>query len=266
MLSMQLLNDLGMLVILYLRKDDTSKLLNLFTTGLELTSALIAVLIAIAYVSVGISYFVLLLVVSSLGMLVLKQYALMRHKLEALVEERTEELRLKSIELERQATHDKLTGLFNRRYADDYLQREIQVARESGHNFSIALADIDHFKQINDCHSHAVGDEVLRQVADILVDRCRKTDMVARYGGEEFLLCFPDTDADFAEQICSQIRMAVQNADWPEINDRPGAKTGVTLSIGIAEVGSDSRRTTILNDADTCLYEAKNNGRNRIVS
>ena len=266
MLSMQLLNDLGMLAFLYLRKDDASKLLNLFTTGLELASVLIAVLIAVAYVTVGTSYFVLLLIVSSLGMLVLKQYALMRHKLEALVEERTEELRLKSIELERQATHDKLTGLFNRRYADDYLQREIQIADQSGRDFTIALADIDHFKQINDGYSHAVGDAVLRQVADILVDRCRKTDMVARYGGEEFLLCFPDTDSDFAEQICYQIRMAVQNASWAGIDDRIGEEISITLSFGIAQVSDDARRTTILHDADTRLYEAKNKGRNRIVS
>jgi diguanylate cyclase (GGDEF)-like protein len=219
-----------------------------------------------AYVSVGMSYLVLLLIVSSLGMLALKQYALMRHKLEMLVDERTEELRLKSIELERQATHDKLTGLYNRRYADDYLQREIETARKNGVDFSIALADIDHFKQINDCHSHAIGDEVLRQVAALLRDRCRKTDMVARYGGEEFLLCFPATDADFAEQICQQIRIAVQHADWSGINEQIDGEIAVTLSFGVAEIGGDFRRTTILNNADTCLYAAKNDGRNRIVS
>jgi len=266
MLSMQFLNDLGMLVIVYLRRENPAKLLNVFTTGLELTSVLIAVLIAVAYVAPSTSYLVLLLIVSSLGMLALKQYALMRHKLEALVDERTEELRLKSIELERQATHDKLTGLFNRRYADDYLQREIDTARRCGSDFSIALADIDHFKQINDQYSHAVGDAVLRQVAVLLRDRCRKTDMVARYGGEEFLLCFPNTDVDFAEQICQQIRAAVEHADWSELNRQTGEEIAITVSFGIAQVGGDSRRTTILNDADTCLYAAKNEGRNRIVS
>ena len=265
-LSMQFINDLGMMVLLYIRKIRPSSLLNVFTTGVELVSVLIAIVVAIAYSTFDISYFVLLLVVLSIGMLVLKQYALMRRRLEALVEERTEELRLKTVELERQATHDKLTGLFNRRYADDYLLREIEIARRHDRELTIALADIDHFKQINDRFSHGIGDEVLRRVADILVDRCRKTDVVARYGGEEFLLCFPDTDSDFAEQICTQIRIAVETADWSDIDSRIGQQIKVTLSFGIAALGNDSRRTTILNDADTRLYQAKNKGRNRIVS
>jgi diguanylate cyclase (GGDEF)-like protein len=265
-LSMQLVNDLGMMVLLHLRNLKPSSLLNVFTTGVELVSVLIAILFAVAYTSLGSNYFGLLLVVTSIGMLVLKQYAIMRLRLEALVQERTEELRLKTIELERQATHDKLTGLLNRRYADDYMAREIEVARRHNRTLTIALADIDHFKKINDRFSHGIGDEVLRRVADILVDRCRKTDLVARYGGEEFLLCFPDTDPDFAEQICSQIRMAVENADWSDINERIGQEISITMSFGIAAMSSDSRCTTILNDADTRLYQAKNTGRNRVVS
>ena len=265
-LSMQFVNDLGMMVLLYLRKLKPSSLLNVFTTGVEIVSVLIAIVIAMAYTTLDTTYFVLLLVVLTIGMLVLKQYALMRHKLEALVEDRTEELRLKSIEMERQATHDMLTGLHNRRYVDHYLQRELEEARQHGRDLTIALADIDHFKQINDRFSHSVGDEVLRRIAEILVDRCRKTDVVARYGGEEFLLCFPDTDSEFAGQICSQIRMAVQNEDWTELNERIGQQLKVTLSFGIAAMGSDSRRTTILHDADTHLYQAKDKGRNRIVS
>jgi len=204
--------------------------------------------------------------VLSLGMLLLKQFAQMRYKLEALVDERTEELRLKSMELERQATHDTLTGLFNRRYADDYLQREIEATRRHDRDFTIALADIDHFKQINDRYSHAVGDEVLCRVANILVDRCRKTDVVARYGGEEFLLCFPDTSSDFAEQICGQIRTAIERADWSAVTPQSGEQLKITVSFGIAEVGDESRRTTILSDADTRLYEAKHKGRNRVVA
>jgi diguanylate cyclase (GGDEF)-like protein len=210
--------------------------------------------------------FVLLLIVLSLGMLVLTRYADMRHRLELLVEERTDELRRKSLELERQATHDKLTGLFNRRYADDYLQREIENAKRHGREFTIALADIDHFKQINDRFSHAAGDEVLRRIARILVNRCRKTDVVARYGGEEFLLCFPETSTDFAEQICGQIRVAVEKADWSGIAHLVGDDFHITISFGIAEIGQDSRRTTILGDADSRLYQAKHGGRNRVVA
>ena len=266
LLSMQLTNDLGMLAIVYLRKGDPARLLNVFSTGVELVSGLIAVVVAISFVILELSAFTLLLVVLSIGMLVLKRYAEMRHRLEMLVEERTDELRRKSLELERQATHDKLTGLFNRRYADDYLQREIENSKRRGRDFTIALADIDHFKQINDRFSHAAGDEVLRRIARILVNRCRKTDVVARYGGEEFLLCFPETSADFAEQICGQIRAAIEKADWSAIAHLVGDDFHITISFGVAEISLDSRRTTILGDADSRLYQAKHGGRNRVVA
>jgi len=261
MLSVQALNDAIMTVLMYLRKTDPSSMLNAFSVGVELASAPIAVLVAIVFDTMEIPVFVLLLFALTLGMLVLKQFAEMRNKLEALVDERTEELRIKSLELERQATHDTLTGLHNRRYADDFLQREIETAKRYNRPFTIALADIDHFKHVNDSHSHAIGDKVLRRIAKILSNRCRKTDMVARYGGEEFLLGFPDTSAEFAEQICSQIRLAVERTNWSDI----GEGIRLTVSFGIAEVGIDSRRTTILNDADTRLYQAKHKGRNRIV-
>ncbi len=265
MLSMQLLNDFSMLAIIYLRNGDPSKLLNVFSTGVELASVLIAVVVAIVYVRMEPMAVALVLIVLSLGMFVLKQYAQMRDRLEALVEERTEELRQKSQELERQATHDKLTGLFNRRYADDYLQRQIETANRHDRDFTIALADIDRFKQINDQYSHAIGDEVLCRVAEILVNRCRKTDVVARYGGEEFLLCFPDTDTDFAEQICGEIRTAVENADWSPIAEKIGGHIHITISFGIAQAGNDTRRTSIVSAADTRLYQAKKKGRNLVV-
>ncbi len=265
MLSMQVLNDLSMLVIIFLRKGNPAKLLNVFSTGVELGSVLIAVVAAIVYVRMEPAVIALVFIVLSLGMFVLRQYAEMRHKLEALVEERTTELQEKSIELERQATHDKLTSLFNRRYADDYLERQIESARRYDRDFTIALADIDHFKQINDRFSHAVGDEVLRRVAEILANRCRKTDVVARYGGEEFLLCFPDTNSDFAEQICGDIRTAVENADWSEVCEEIGTQLYITISFGIAQAGNDMRRTAILSAADTRLYQAKKKGRNLVV-
>ena len=254
-----------MLIIVYLRKGDPSKLLNVFSTGVELGSVLIAVVVAIVYVRMESAVVALVLIVLGLGMFVLKQYAQMRHKLEALVEERTMELQEKSLELERQATHDELTRLFNRRYADDYLERQIESASRYDRDFTIALADIDHFKQINDRFSHAIGDEVLRRVAEILVNRCRKTDVVARYGGEEFLLCFPDTNSDLAEQICGDIRTAVENADWSEISEEICTHLYITISFGIAQAGNDTRRTSILSVADTRLYQAKNKGRNLVV-
>ncbi len=265
-LSMQLVNDLGMLIVLRLRKQDPAKLLNGFTAAVELGSVLIAVLVALVYVQYDTAVFALLLVVLSIGMLVLKRYAEMRFKLEALVDERTEELRIKSRELERQATHDTLTGLYNRRFADEYLTREIEKTRRSDREFAVALADIDHFKQINDRYSHASGDLVLRRVAHILTSRCRQSDVVARYGGEEFLLCFPDTGIESAERICGQLRRAVENADWSDVGTKDGRDLVITMSIGIARVRADSRCESVLSEADARLYRAKNKGRNRVVA
>ena len=266
MLSMQLLNDLSMTIIMRLRDAAAESRLNVLSTTVEIASILMAILLALIYMRMETSVLVLTLLVSSLGMALLKQFARMHYRLEALVDERTEELRIKSLELERQATHDKLTGLFNRRYADDFLQREIDASQRHNRDFTIALADVDHFKRINDRFSHAVGDEVLCRIAKILVDRCRKTDVVARYGGEEFLLCFPDTSSQFAEQICGQIRTAVERADWSGLAEQGSDDIRITISFGVAEVGNDTRRTTILSDADTRLYQAKHGGRNRIIA
>ena len=262
MLSMQGINDGIMAVMINLRKVPSTPTLSAFSVAVELASVPLAILVAVVFASTSLPVLVLLLFSMSLGMLVLKKYAEMRNELEALVAERTEELRIKTLELEEQATHDKLTGLFNRRYADDYLKREIEKSKRYDTPFTIALADLDHFKRVNDHHSHAIGDAVLRRVAEILTNRCRKTDVVARYGGEEFLLCFPDTTAHFAEQICSEIRAAIEKTDWSDI----GMGIRMTISFGIAEAGIDSRRASILNDADTRLYKAKHKGRNRIVS
>jgi diguanylate cyclase (GGDEF)-like protein len=262
MLSMQGMNDGIMAIMMYLRRRDPSEMLNVFSVAVELASVPLAILVAVVYANMQLPVFVLLLFAMSLGMLVLKKFAHMRNRLEALVDQRTEELRVKTLELEEQATHDKLTGLANRRFVDDFLQREIENARRYDRPFTIALADIDHFKRVNDSHSHAIGDKVLCRVAKILANRCRKTDVVARYGGEEFLLCFPETGSAFAEQICSEIRTAIEKTDWSDI----GLGIRLTISFGIAETGIDSRPTTLLNDADTRLYQAKHKGRNRIVS
>ena len=132
---------------------------------------------------------------------------------------------------------------------------------------SPARADVDHFKSINDRFSHAVGDEVLRRVGRIMSERCRKTDVVARYGGEEFLLCFPDTESTFATQICGQIRQAVEQADWTDLQGGSGrVLRKVTVSIGIAEARGNTRRAAVISKADTHLYRAKNAGRNRVIS
>jgi diguanylate cyclase (GGDEF)-like protein len=261
-LGMQVLNDAGMLGLLWVGGRSFAGFFNSFSYALELGAGATAVLVALVYNSMATAVFVLLLAVLSIGMLALQRFAHMRQKLELLVEERTKSLRDKTLELEQQATRDNLTGLFNRRYADQYVARQLEVAKQHSEPFAVTLADIDLFQQINDRHSHATGDMVLRRVAEILHDRCRETDMVARYGGEEFLICFPHTDLRSAGALCEQLRTAVETTNWSTW----GVGVGVTISFGIAECWPDSSPDALLDTADRALYRAKNDGRNRVVA
>ena len=261
-LVMQIINEAGMFVYLLTRDGDPTKVVNRFSTGVEIASGFIGVLVALVFSRLEMGIFILLLVILSLGMFVLRRFAIMRNHLELLVAERTAELQRKSEELERKATHDKLTGLYNRRYADDYLEREIEAALRYQENFTIALADIDHFKKVNDHYSHEIGDRVLKRVATVLRDSCRTTDTIARYGGEEFLLCFPRTNANDALGICEKLRLAIESCDWTDL----APNMALTISFGIAQIDVNSRRKSILREADKHLYAAKNLGRNRVVA
>ena len=261
-LGMQLINDVGMMFMLYLRNMDPKLVFNGFTMVVEYVAAAAGIVLAIAFTNEPLPYFVLLLAVFAAGMLVIMKYALMRVRLENLVDERTEELKVQAEEFERQATHDKLTGLPNRRHADSYLQQQVDIAQRGRRSGALALADVDHFKRINDGYSHAIGDQVLERVARILRDGCRKTDFVARYGGEEFMLYFPDTGVERAMQVCSELRQAVQGADWSDI----APDFAVTISFGLAEIRDDAHSRTLLDEADTRLYRAKREGRNRVIA
>ena len=260
--SMQAINDLGMMLMLYLRDTDPRLVFNRFTTVVEFVSGAAGIVLAFAFTNESLPYFVLLLAVLAAGMLVIMKYALMRVRLEKLVDERTEELRVQAEEFERQATHDKLTGLPNRRHADSYLQQQVDLAQRRKRTGALALADVDHFKRINDGYSHAIGDQVLERVARILREGCRKTDFVSRYGGEEFMLYFPDTGVDRALQVCTELRRSVEGADWSDI----APDFAVTVSFGLAEIRDDVHSRTILDEADTRLYRAKREGRNRVIA
>jgi diguanylate cyclase (GGDEF)-like protein len=261
-LGMQVLNDVGMLVLYRLGRRSLSGFFNGFSYALELGAGATAVLVALIYNTMEPAVLVLTLAVLSVGMLALRQFADMRHKLELIVAERTQKLEEKSRELEQQATRDNLTGLFNRRYADEYLARELETCRSERHHLTIALADIDFFKRVNDLHSHATGDAVLRAVATTLRERCRPSDVLARYGGEEFLLCFPSTELREARLICEELRAAVESGNWAQL----GLASGVTISFGIAEFRADPSPERLLNRADVRLYQAKNGGRNLVVA
>jgi diguanylate cyclase (GGDEF)-like protein len=261
-LSMQALNDIGMLGLMRAAGRSTAGFFSTFSYALEVGSGATAVLVALIYNTMETSAFVLLLAVLCVGMLALRQFANMHYKLELIVDERTKDLREKTRELELLATRDKLTGLYNRRYADQFLEQQLASTRRYRQDLTIALADIDFFKQINDRHSHAAGDEVLIRVAAILRERCRKTDMIARYGGEEFLICFPHTDLEQARTLCEALRAAVETADWSFLT----STAGVTISFGVADLRADTAPRAVLGRADRNLYAAKNRGRNRIVA
>jgi diguanylate cyclase (GGDEF)-like protein len=260
--AMQVINEGGFMALVRIRGQAARDSLSLFDTATELTAGLIGVLVAITWMSLEIEAFMLLLGVLLAGMLALKRFAEMRLRLERLVAERTEALQEKTRQLEELAAQDTLTGLCNRRRADEFLRREIARAARTGHPLCIALADIDHFKQINDGHSHGIGDRVLERVARIFAERMRESDFVARYGGEEFLFCFSGAREPDAARVCEELRLAVEREDWDRV--APGLR--VTMSVGMAAYRGEPEMQALLDRVDKRLYEAKRLGCNRVVA
>jgi diguanylate cyclase (GGDEF)-like protein len=261
LLSMQVVNEGGFMALVRIRGQAARDSLSLFDTATELTAGLIGVLVAITWNSLELDVLLLLLVVLVAGMLALKRFAEMRLRLERLVAERTEALQDKTRQLEELAAQDTLTGLYNRRRADEFLRREFARAARTGHPLCIALADIDQFKQINDGHSHGIGDRVLERVAQIFADRTRESDLVARYGGEEFIFCFIGATEQDAARVCEELRLAVEREDW----ERVATGLQVTMSMGIAAREGETEVQVLMDRVDKRLYEAKRLGRNRVV-
>jgi diguanylate cyclase (GGDEF)-like protein len=158
------------------------------------------------------------------------------------------------------AAHDELTGLYNRHYLDEFLQKEYASATRHGRTFTIAIMDLDHFKLINDNHGHLVGDHVLVDAAGLIKNRLRTSDLAFRFGGEEFLLVFPDTGMEEARLICEDLRQQMGGRGLG------GLETGkITASFGIAQMeAAGESLDTLLARADGALYAAKDRGRNRV--
>jgi len=173
---------------------------------------------------------------------------------------RLEVARMETERYKRLAMEDALTGLANRRQLDERLESLVRESRKSGHCVTVALADVDHFKGINDRFSHAVGDEVLRCVGEILRAHCRLGDLAGRFGGEEFMLVFRNLEMRAASEICERVRLAVEDWDWKSIHPQ----LRVTLSMGLASSGSFDNSQGLMDAADHWLYEAKHHGRNQI--
>jgi diguanylate cyclase len=165
--------------------------------------------------------------------------------------------------LREQANRDSLTGLFNRRYLEGTLEREIARCKREDTPIAMLLLDIDHFKLINDTYGHQAGDEVLRALARILQDSARVEDIVCRYGGEEFLLVLPKMPLDAARERGEQLRRLFAETPMTYVDRR----IRITTSIGISATSTHSETAeSLIRCADEALYLAKQNGRNRVVA
>ncbi len=163
-------------------------------------------------------------------------------------------------ELRAQATHDPLTGLWNRTAILETLQRELDRAERQRTPVAVFMADLDHFKQINDTYGHLAGDAVLREVSRRMRTTIRSYDAIGRYGGEEFLIVTPGCDVTTALKLAERVRSCVSR----EPIDVAGGTFPATLSLGVAASSEAGDADQLVRDADAALYRAKNAGRNRV--
>lgn len=164
--------------------------------------------------------------------------------------------------LQDQATRDSLTRLWNRAMILEILERELARSRRESKAVTIIMADVDHFKNINDTYGHLVGDQVLAQTAQRLLGALRPYDTIGRYGGEEFLVVLPNCDVEIAQSLAERLRQCVD----AQPVDADGVKIPLTLSLGLATWDERTSATELLRYADLAMYKAKRAGRNRAVA
>lgn len=170
------------------------------------------------------------------------------------------EIKRLQFDLREQALHDPLTGLYNRRYLSETIEREIAIAIREQKPLSVIVMDLDHFKNINDTYGHQVGDQFLTEFANLIENGIRKSDTACRYGGEEFLLVLPGTTLEDAAKRADEIRLECANFHIPH----KGRKLKVTISMGVATFPLHGKKPEeIVIKADKALYSSKQNGRNR---
>ncbi len=174
---------------------------------------------------------------------------------------------IENVSLFESATTDRLTGLLRREQVLDQLDKEIERARRYDRPLAIAMADIDHFKGVNDRHGHLAGDVVLQRVARLLTESLRSTDLAGRYGGEEFLLVLPETPLAGAAAVMEKLRQTMEDL---QVETGDGGSIRLTVSIGVASLeelpGGAASREALLAAADERLYEAKTGGRNQVAA
>lgn len=169
-------------------------------------------------------------------------------------------LKEKSNLLEYQASHDKLTGLFNRNRFDEIYTKEIKRARRYKNDLSIIIFDVDDFKMVNDTYGHQVGDEVLKEMSQIMLNSVREQDITVRWGGEEFLVLLPQTNLEGAILAADKIRIAINEHSFTD------KSLTITGSFGVAQLLDEDSEKDFISRADKFLYEAKRTGKNKVIS
>ena len=166
---------------------------------------------------------------------------------------------------EEQGLSDALTGLRNRRGFDITLAGEIAGSKSGGKPLSLIIADIDHFKSVNDRYGHPTGDEVLRWFARLISANMKGRDTVARYGGEEFAIILPQTTLENASMLAGQIKQQLESQLWTKPG-APNTSLRITASFGVAQLGVHEGTSGLIQRADAKLYESKSAGRNRVAA
>ena len=156
---------------------------------------------------------------------------------------------------------DGLTGAYNRRFYEEELDRAMEACRRSGQPLSVVVFDLDHFKRTNDAYGHLVGDEVLKHVAHTIMENVRQSDKLSRYGGEEFVLLLRDMDQDRAVQVAEKLCHLLKSG---KVAGTPVNR--LTVSAGVASTLGHEPTTSVFDRADRALYQAKNTGRDRVVT
>jgi diguanylate cyclase (GGDEF)-like protein len=179
------------------------------------------------------------------------------------IEDAHRQARAAQAELRRLASIDELTGVANRRWFTAMASRELERCRRFNHQLSLLMIDVDHFKKVNDTHGHAVGDEVLKAFTRVLEGNLRSVDLLGRLGGEEFAVMLPESDHSAATRTAERLRTSVESLIFPLAD---GSNLNITTSVGIAILtGAGETLDSLLARADSALYTAKREGRNRVV-
>ena len=167
--------------------------------------------------------------------------------------------------MKEQASVDMLTGLYNRRFVQDYARKLLAIARRRQQPLGVMMLDLDHFKNFNDVYGHEVGDCILRHFSKTVTESIRETNLIARYGGEEFVVILPDTSAKSCVLVAERIRKAVMAMEVPSNTEKPLPQ--VTVSIGVAAFPEHGETLEeVIQASDKAMYESKRGGRNRVTA